>query len=114
VVLGSAPLLIQRGLTESLAGRFEILYLPHWTLDEMRAAFGWGVEEFLFYGGYPGGASLVADPERWRRCGSQSTGQRVQRANIRRDCLRQRSAVLRRDSEKDGGRQVYQVLADVL
>ncbi len=28
ILLGSAPLLIQRGLTESLAGRFEILHLP--------------------------------------------------------------------------------------
>ncbi len=40
VVLGSAPLLIARGLTESLAGRFEVLHLPHWTFAEMKAAFG--------------------------------------------------------------------------
>ena len=43
VLLGSAPLLIARGLAESLAGRFEVLHLPHWSLTEMRAAFGWSL-----------------------------------------------------------------------
>lgn len=67
VLLGSAPLLIAQGMTESLAGRFEILHLPHWSLKEMRTAFGWSLEQFLFYGGYPGAAPLVGEPERWRR-----------------------------------------------
>ncbi|TAK84089.1 MAG: ATP-binding protein [Betaproteobacteria bacterium] len=67
VVLGSAPLLIQRGLTESLAGRFEVLRLPHWSYAEMREAFGFSLEQYLFHGGYPGAASLVREPERWAR-----------------------------------------------
>lgn len=67
VLLGSAPLLIAQGLTESLAGRFETITLTHWSLAEMRAAFGWDLETFVFYGGYPGAATLVPDPERWRR-----------------------------------------------
>ncbi len=67
VLLGSAPLLIQRGLSESLAGRFEVLHLPHWSLAEMRAAFGFSVEQFLYFGGYPGAAPLAGEPERWRR-----------------------------------------------
>lgn len=67
VLLGSAPLLIQRGLSESLAGRFELLHLPHWSLAEMRAAFGFSLEQYLFYGGYPGAAPLASEPERWRR-----------------------------------------------
>ncbi len=67
VLLGSAPLLIQRGLSESLAGRFEVLHLPHWSAAEMRDAFGWPVERFLFYGGYPGAAALVDDHGRWVR-----------------------------------------------
>jgi Predicted ATPase (AAA+ superfamily) len=67
VLLGSAPLLIQRGLSESLAGRFEVLYLPHWSAAEMRKAFGWGVEKSIFYGGYPGAAPLIGDHERWVR-----------------------------------------------
>lgn len=67
VLLGSAPLLIQRGLTESLAGRFELLHLPHWSYPEMREAFGWTLEQFIFYGSCPGAASLLKDPSRWAR-----------------------------------------------
>jgi len=67
VLLGSAPLLVQQGLTESLAGRFEVLRLPHWSFTEMRAAFGFSLEQYLYYGGYPGAAPLVREPARWRR-----------------------------------------------
>ncbi|HET9106101.1 MAG TPA: ATP-binding protein [Steroidobacteraceae bacterium] len=67
VLLGSAPLLMAHGLTESLAGRFETLRLPHWSLTEMRAAFGWSLEQYLYFGGYPGAAPLIGDPGRWAR-----------------------------------------------
>ncbi len=67
IVLGSAPLLVARGLSESLAGRFELLHLPHWSYAEMREAFGWPLERYLYYGGYPGAAPLVREPARWRR-----------------------------------------------
>ena len=67
VLLGSAPLLVQKGLSESLAGRFEVLHLPHWTFVEMRDAFGWTLDQYLFFGGYPGAAALVGEPERWAR-----------------------------------------------
>ena len=66
VVLGSAPL-ISRGLTESLAGRFELLHLPHWSYSEMRAAFGWNLQQYLYFGGYPGSAPLIRDEQRWKR-----------------------------------------------
>ena len=49
---GSSPLLVQKGLTESLAGRFEIIPVPHWSFTEMRAAFGWSVEQYVYFGGY--------------------------------------------------------------
>jgi len=67
VLLGSAPLLMQQGLTESLAGRFEIVRLPHWSYAEMQAAFGLSLEQYLYFGGYPGAAPLIEDPQRWRR-----------------------------------------------
>ncbi len=67
VLLGSAPLMIEGGLTESLAGRFEGLHLPHWSLNEMRAAFAFSPDDYLYFGGYPGAAPLVASPARWRR-----------------------------------------------
>ncbi len=66
VLLGSSRLLIQKGLTESLAGRFETFYLGHWSFVEMEAAFGWSVEQYIYFGGYPGSASLVNDEERWK------------------------------------------------
>jgi hypothetical protein len=65
VLLGSAPLLMQQGLTESLAGRFEVVRLPHWSFAEMRDAFGLTLEQYIFYGGYPGAAPLIHDPPRW-------------------------------------------------
>lgn len=67
VLLGSAPLLIQQGLTESLAGRFEVIRVPHWSFAEMRAAFGFDLDRYLYFGGYPGGATLESEPERWAR-----------------------------------------------
>lgn len=67
VILGSAPLLISRGLTESLAGRFETLHVPHWSYPEMRDAFGFTLDEYIYFGGYPGAAPLAGNPERWRR-----------------------------------------------
>jgi len=67
VLLGSAPLLMAQGLTESLAGRFETLHLPHWSYAEMRDAFGYTFEDYLYFGGYPGAAPLIADPARWSR-----------------------------------------------
>lgn len=65
VVLGSAPLLIARGLTESMAGRFEMTRLGHWRFREMREAFGFTLDQFIFYGGYPGAAGLIGELARW-------------------------------------------------
>jgi len=67
VLLGSSPLLIQKGLTESLAGRFEIIPTTHWSYAEIRDAFGWSHDQFIYFGGYPGAAELIEDEERWRR-----------------------------------------------
>ena len=67
VLLGSAPLLVEQGLSESLAGRFEVIRVPHWSLAEMREAFGITLDEYVFFGGYPGAAPLIGDESRWRR-----------------------------------------------
>ncbi len=66
VLLGSSSLLIQKGLTESLAGRFESIFIPHWSYKEMKEAFGWSVEQYIWYGGYPGAAPLIDDEKRWK------------------------------------------------
>ncbi len=67
VLMGSSPWLIQKGLTESLAGRFEIIPVTHWSYAEMRAAFGWNLETYIYYGGYPGAAELITQAGRWQR-----------------------------------------------
>ena len=72
VLLGSSSLLIQQGLTESLAGRYELIYIPHWSFGEMRDAFGFTLEEYVWFGGYPGAATLVKDEWRWKEYVRQS------------------------------------------
>ena len=66
VVLGSSPLLIRKGLTESLAGRFEVLKLGHWSFAEMKKVFNFSLDEYIYFGGYPGAAPLIDDEKRWR------------------------------------------------
>jgi hypothetical protein len=66
MLLGSSRLMLQHGLTESLAGRFELLHIPHWSLKEMNQAFGWDEEKFAWFGGYPGSAKLIHDEPRWK------------------------------------------------
>ena len=66
-ILGSSRLMLRKGLTESLAGRFELIRLGHWTLQEMEDAFGWTLDNWIYYGGYPGSASLIKDMRRWRK-----------------------------------------------
>lgn len=67
VLLGSSPLLLHRRLSESLAGRFEIIRVPHWSFSEMQDAFGWSAEQYIYFGGYPGAVPLIHDIERWSR-----------------------------------------------
>ena len=66
VILGSAPLLMQSGLNESLAGRFESIRVAHWSFAEMSAAFRFDLPHYLYFGGYPGAVSLMRDQSRWR------------------------------------------------
>lgn len=65
VLLGSSRILLERGLSESLAGRFEEIRMTHWSFGEMREAFGMSLDEYIFYGGYPGAVGLIGDAERW-------------------------------------------------
>ncbi|MDR5703541.1 MAG: DUF4143 domain-containing protein [Armatimonadota bacterium] len=65
ILLGSPPLLVQEGLTESLAGRFELIRISHWSYVEMHQAFGWDLDRYLYFGGYPGAAVLIDERDRW-------------------------------------------------
>ena len=83
VILGSAPLLMQRGMSESLAGRYESIRVTHWSFDEMSAAFDFDLAHYLYFGGYPGVAPFVCDQGRWR---SYMRGSLIE-PNIERDIL---------------------------
>jgi len=67
LLTGSSALLLHKGLNESLLGRFEILHSPHWNYQECKDAFNFDLNDFLFFGGYPGAASLIEDEIRWAR-----------------------------------------------
>lgn len=66
VLLGSSSLYLQKGLHESLAGRFELLHVNHWSFAECNKYFGWDFDKYLKFGGYPGAATFITDEERWR------------------------------------------------
>ncbi|HAM15136.1 MAG TPA: ATPase [Eggerthellaceae bacterium] len=65
VLTGSSATLLKSGMSESLAGRFELIRCTHWSYAECREAFGFSLDEFLYFGGYPGAASLIDDESRW-------------------------------------------------
>lgn len=65
VLTGSSATLMRSGMSESLAGRFELVRCTHWTFAECRDAFGFSLDDFLFFGGYPGAATLRDDITRW-------------------------------------------------
>lgn len=83
ILLGSSRLLLQTGMTESLAGRYETMYISHWSLAEMREAFGWSADQYAWYGGFPGAASLISDESRWKNYVSNSLAE----TSISRDIL---------------------------
>jgi predicted AAA+ superfamily ATPase len=65
ILLGSSSLEIQKGLSESLAGRFHLQKVHHWNLQESREAYGLTLEQFLCFGGYPGSYALARDRIQW-------------------------------------------------
>jgi len=67
ILLGSSPLLMQKGLTESLGGRFETIPVTHWSFAEMRDCFNIALEEYIYFGGYPGAMQLTGDTGRWKQ-----------------------------------------------
>ena len=67
MLLGSSSLLLQHGLSESLAGRFFLHRCPHWSWQECREAFGWDLDRWIYFGGYPGAAPLADRPVDWRQ-----------------------------------------------
>ena len=110
VVLGSAPLLMQQGMSESLAGRYEMIRLAHWSFAEMSAAFGFDLSHYVYFGGYPGAATLAREQDRWQTYVADA----IVEPNIERDILAMqrvhKPALLKRVFEL-GARYSGQILA---
>ena len=110
VLLGSAPLLMQQGMSESLAGRYEMIRLAHWSFAEMSAAFGFDLAHYVYFGGYPGAARLVREQDRWQAYVADA----IVEPNIERDILAMqrvhKPALLKRVFEL-GARYSGQILA---
>lgn len=83
LLLGSSRVLLEKGLSESLAGRFEEIRMSHWNYQEMQECFGFSLDQYLFYGGYPGAASLIDDDDRF----SQYIQSAIIEATINKDIL---------------------------
>jgi predicted AAA+ superfamily ATPase len=66
LLLGSSALSVQAGLAESLAGRFFLHRCPHWSYAECARAFGWDLDRWIFFGGYPAAARLIRDEAAWQ------------------------------------------------
>ena len=66
ILSGSSRLLLMKGLSESLQGRFELIPIPHWSYGEMKEVFGFTLDEFIYFGSYPGPADLIGDERRWK------------------------------------------------
>lgn len=83
LLLGSSRVLLEKGLSESLAGRFEEIRMSHWSYQEMKECFGFSLDQYLFYGGYPGAAALIGDEDRF----SQYIQSAIIEATINKDIL---------------------------
>ena len=96
ILSGSSRLLLQQGLSESLTGRFELIYLGHWSYREMNSAFGITPEQFVWFGGYPGSVGIMDEELRWKQYISDS----IIETSISKDILMltriERPALLRR------------------
>jgi len=66
ILLGSSQLLLQKGLSESLAGRFELIRMTHWTYNKMKDQFGFTPEQYVWFGAYPGAGDLINDEKRFK------------------------------------------------
>jgi len=99
VLLGSSRVLLDKGLADSLAGRFERIIMSHWNYSEFQEAFGWDIDRFMYYGSYPGAAQLVADPERWMQYISGAIIDATINKDILVDTLISKPALLRQTFE---------------
>jgi len=67
LLLGSSSLLLSKGMTESLTGRFLKYSMSHWSFKEMNQAFGFDLPSYIYFGGYPGSVELISNESVWKQ-----------------------------------------------
>ncbi|MBC7464786.1 MAG: ATP-binding protein, partial [Bdellovibrio sp.] len=65
LLLGSSSLEIQKNLSESLTGRFELIRAYHWSFEESKDIFKIKFSDYVKYGGYPGSYQFLSDKTRF-------------------------------------------------
>ena len=95
ILLGSSRVMLEKGLSESLAGRYEEIRMSHWRYNEIKDAFGMSLNEYIYYGGYPGAAGLIKDPDRWTAYISSSIVDATINKDILNDTIITKPALLR-------------------
>jgi uncharacterized protein len=67
LLLGSSALMLMKGASESLTGRFFLHRMHHWQFAEMEKAFGVELDQWLYFGGYPGAVDFYGEEALWKR-----------------------------------------------
>ena len=99
LLLGSSRVLLEKGLSESLAGRFEEIRMSYWSFQEMQECFGFSLDQYLFYGGYPGAATLIGDEDRFGQYIQSAIIEATINKDILMDTLISKPALLRQTFE---------------
>ncbi|MCD8297411.1 MAG: ATP-binding protein [Prevotella sp.] len=99
LLLGSSRVMLFKGLSESLTGRFEEIRMTHWSYKEMNECFGFTLDQYLFYGGYPGAATLIEDTDRYKQYIQSAIIDTTINKDILLDCPINKPALLRQTFE---------------
>lgn len=99
VLLGSSRVMLERGLADSLAGRFETIRMPHWSFSEMQEAFGISLEQYIYFGAYPAAVTIINDEERWKEYIRSSIIDATINKDILQDTIIAKPALLRQTME---------------
>ena len=67
LILGSSQIMLDAGVSESLAGRIEKHYFTHWNYLEINEAFNVSINDYIYWGGYPGTYHIIDDEIRWKK-----------------------------------------------
>ena len=66
VILGSSRLQLINWINEGLKKQTTIIHVPHWSFTQMQETFDFSLEQYLWFGGYPGAAKKIKNEKNWR------------------------------------------------